>query len=126
MSKRTAYQEEALGGDIKNIVSFLKDNLGMLMTTYISGRSDAGILKYWITGKESPTAVEELRLRYGYWAVKLVVDAFDDETARALFVGSNGGLGDQAPASWLRDHEKENDLKEVVGAIQSSLDGGFH
>ena len=121
-----AIKKKAMKGDVEDLASYLKSMLGSRLTAYLSGRSDANILDSWISGKEKPIKIEELRLRYGYWAARLVVEVFDAETAKSLFLGTNGGLNDEAPASWLRDHEKEEDLKEVVGAIQSFLDGGFH
>lgn len=102
--------------DIKEIVGSLKNQLGARMTTYMSGRSDARVLDLWISGKEKPTLVEELRLRYSYWAMALVVSEYDVETASSMLLGMNRYLGDKAPASWLREHEKEEDLKEVVNA----------
>ena len=114
-----AIKKKAMNGDVSDLISYLKSMLGSRITTYLSGRSDASVLDSWISGREAPAAVEELRLRYGYWAARLVVEKFGAETARAMFVGMNGYLGDEAPASWLRDHNEGKDLKEVVSAALS-------
>ena len=105
---------EAMEGDIKKIVSFLKDNLGARITTVMSGKRDARVLNLWISGQEKPTSIEELRLRYGYEVTALVVAEYDAETARAWFICTHELLNDGSPVCWIADHEKEEDLKLVV------------
>lgn len=112
-------EKKAKEYDVKEISASLKNQLGARMATYISGRSDARVLDLWISGKEKPNSVEELRLRYGYWAMALIVSEYGVETAISAFMGMNPYLGDEAPASWLRDHEKEEDFREVVIAAQT-------
>ena len=114
-----AIKKKAMKGDIKDLVSYLKSMLGSRITTYVSGRSDAAVLDLWISGREAPTAVEELRLRYAYQAAAIIVSQYEAETAKAMFLGTNQYLNDEAPASWLRDHENEKDFKEVVSAALS-------
>ncbi len=101
---------------IWEIVKSLVEILGKRMTIFLSGRSDESILNSWRIGTEKPTKVEELRLRYGYWAVAIINAEHDSETAGAIFLGKNPVLGDKAPVFWLRKYKKKKDLKLVVMA----------
>lgn len=103
-------------GDIKEVVALLKDILGQRITAVLSGRKDASVLDLWISGKEKPSAVEELRLRYGYHAAGVLNTKYDSETARRIFEGSNPVLGDEAPCCWLADHEEEKDFQLALRA----------
>ena len=116
MIARTAQSEV-----IWRVVKLLKDILGARLTAYLSGRDDVEVVDRWISKKQIPSTVEEQRLRYGYWAAALVQAKFDAETAIALFLGTAELLNDKAPASWLRDHEEEKDLKLVVDDVWNFL-----
>jgi len=102
---------KAAYGDIKEIVALLKTILGQRITTLLSGRKDASVLELWISGKERPNEVEDLRLRYGYHAAGILNAKYDSETARAILTSSNPILGDESLICWLGDHEKEEDLR---------------
>src|SRR3989338_3339274 len=95
-------ERKAKNGNIVELASILKEFLGARLTTYLSGRNDARDLDLWISDKEQPAPVEELRLRYGYHAAAILVSNFGAETARGAFMGMNRYLGDDAPTSWLR------------------------
>ena len=112
-------ERKAKNDDIKKIISFLNVHLGAKLTAYLSGKSDALVVDRWMRVTDIPNPVETLRLRYAFEAVAMVVEEYDAETAISMFLGMNRVLNDEAPASWLRDHEKEEDLREVVLAAKS-------
>ena len=61
----------------------------------------------------------QIRLREGYQATRLVVDAYGDETAKAWLFGSNAELGSQAPAYMLRQARNWEDLRSIVPAART-------
>ena len=101
---------------LEYVVVAVSSTLTRGVVAYMCGKNETFILDKWINNEENPTAVENLRLRYGYAASEILRKNYDAETARAIFMGMNPALGDEAPASWLRDHEDEKDLKLVVSA----------
>ena len=61
-----------------------------------------------------PRATTELRLRYGYRVVRMILEAYGSETAKAWLFGTNTRLKDEAPAYLLRHAETVDDLRDLV------------
>ena len=64
----------------------------------LSGVKDPKMVARWISRQNLPRDEAQIRLREGYQATRLVVDAYGNETAKAWLFGSNAELGSQAPA----------------------------
>jgi len=109
-----AVEREAAVSDIAKIAGFLQRALGQKVTAYLSGLRDPRIVGRWSRGEVTPREPVTMRLRAGYQAARMVVDAYGSETARAWFFGTNTRLDDQAPASILRRARTPDDLRLVV------------
>jgi hypothetical protein len=112
-------ERRALIIPMREVVTEARRILGDRLVAFMSGKNDARFVDELSLGSEKPNPIEELRLRYGYLAAAIIEKEYDAETARAAFMGMNTHLGDEAPAAYLRDHEKEEDFKEVVFAAKN-------
>ena len=110
--------QEAMELPLGVIVTNVSFTLTPRIAAFMCGKNDVFVLGAWVFDEAKPTPVENLRLRYGYIAAEILKRNYGIETARSGFLGMNTYLGDEAPASWLRNHEKEEDLKEVVAAAK--------
>ena len=111
--------DEAALLPIQDIVAYLQEHLGQRMTAYISGVKDPKMVARWIARQNLPRDEAQIRLREGYQATRLVVDAYGDETAKAWLFGSNAELGSQAPAYMLRQARSWEDLRSIVPAART-------
>ena len=104
---------------ISEIAQFLQEHLGQRMTAYIGGVTDPKMVSRWIARQNAPRDEAQRRLREGYQAVRLLVSAYGDETAKAWLFGSNTRLDDQAPAYVLRHASSWEDMRFVVPAARA-------
>jgi hypothetical protein len=111
-----AVEHEATVRDIAAVARYLQEQLGQQLTAYLSGLRDAKMVGRWASGR-ADTA--KLRLRAAFQATRLVAGAYDAETAKAWFVGSNTRLDDEAPAWVLRHGTSPGDLRFVIPAARA-------
>jgi hypothetical protein len=104
---------------IHEIAAFLQHHLGQRMTAYIGGVNDPKMVARWIAQQNLPRDQPQMRLREGYQAARLLVDAYGAETAKAWLFGSNAELGDRAPAYMLREARSWEDLRSIVPAARA-------
>jgi len=104
---------------ISEIARFLKEHLGQRTTAYIGGVTDPKMVSRWIARQNAPRDESQRRLREGYQAVRLLVSAYGDETAKAWLFGSNTRLDDQAPAYVLRHASSWEDMRYVMPAARA-------
>jgi len=116
---RGTVEREAITLDIARIAGYLQDHLGQKITAYLAGNDHAKTVGLWISGKVEPRDLPKTRLRYAYQAARLLVEAYDDETAKAWFFGSNALLDDDAPAFVLRHGTTPDDLRLVIPAARN-------
>ena len=98
----------------KNIAEFLQNHLGQKMTAYLCGLNDAKNVGQWINGNVSPKDLSAMKLRYTYHVTRMIIDAFDDDTAKAWLFGANTRLNDEAPAYIFRHSKTFEDLRRIV------------
>jgi hypothetical protein len=110
--------------DIREVATYLQDHVGQRATAYVSGLKDSKVVGQWARGKVKPRDQAALRLRSGYLAVRLLVDAFGDDTAKAWLFGTNRQLDDQAPAMVLRHTGLPEEIVPVVQAARSFAESG--
>ncbi len=111
--------DEAALLPIHEIAAYLYEHLGQRMTAYIGGVKDPKMVARWIARQNLPRDESQMRLREGYQAARLLVDAYGDETAKAWLFGSNAELGSQAPAFVLRQARAWEDLRLIVPAARA-------
>jgi len=119
---RQTVEHEATTQDISKIAEYLQEHLGQKITAYLSGVDHAKTVGLWITGSSEPRDMPKTRLRYAYQAARFLVEAYDDETARAWFFGSNTLLDDEAPAYVLRHGSTPDDLRLVIPAVRKFVE----
>lgn len=69
-------------------------------------------------GGPTPNATTDLRPREGYKIVRMIVESFDDKTARAWLFGTNTRLDDEAPIDVLRRATEPTQFAEVKAATR--------
>ncbi len=107
-------ERESVQTDIAAIARYLQESLGQKITAYLSGLTDAKVVGKWARGEAKPKGFAETRLRHAYQVAKLIVDAYDADTARAWLFGCNTRLGDRAPALVLRYAGTPDGLASIV------------
>jgi hypothetical protein len=111
--------DEAALLPIQEIITYLQEHLGQRMTAYLAGVKDPKMVARWIARQNQPRDESQMRMREGYQATRLLVDAYGDETAKAWLFGSNAELGSQAPAFLLRQARDWEDLRSIVPAARA-------
>jgi hypothetical protein len=116
---RGSIEREATTLGIPTIAGYLQAHLGQKITAYLAGLDNAKTVGLWISGTVMPRDLPKTRLRYAYQAARLLVEAYDDETAKAWFFGSNTLLDDEAPSYVLRHGTTPDDLRLVIPAARN-------
>jgi hypothetical protein len=121
-SLRGIVEREATTLGIPKIAGYLQGQLGQKITAYLSGLDNAKTVGLWISGNVEPRDLPKTRLRYAYQAARLLIEAYDAETAKAWFFGSNTLLDDEAPAYVLRHARTPDDLRLVIPAARNLVE----
>lgn len=100
------------------VVKYLQAQLGSAMTAYLSGIDDAQIVDLWMEGEAQPDKLHWRRLRSAYDATRVLVEAYDAQTASSWFLGMNPTFDDEAPARVLRNSRLPRIWGEVVLAAR--------
>ncbi len=104
---------------ISEIAGYLQDALGQRIAAHLVGSRDAKqIGRYRKADGPTPNPTTDLRLREGYKVVRMVVESFDDKTARAWLFGTNTHLDDAAPVDVLRRATEPSQFAEVRAAAR--------
>jgi uncharacterized protein (DUF2384 family) len=102
--------DEAATLSIREIAAYLQEAVGQRVAAAMAGLADAKqIGRYARERGPQPHGSTERRLREGYKIVRMLIDAYDDKTARAWLFGTNTRLDDRAPI-------------EVIGAATDTAD----
>jgi hypothetical protein len=119
---RGTIEREATMLNISKIAGYLQHHLGQKITAYLAGIDHAKTVGLWISGNVEPRDLPKTRLRYAYQAARLLIEAYDDDTAKAWFFGSNTLLDDEAPAYVLRHGTTPDDLRLVIPACRNLVE----
>jgi hypothetical protein len=119
---RAQVEHEAVTTKIGDLAAYLQEHLGQKMTAYLGGIDHPKTVGLWVAGKSSPRDLPSMRLRYAYQVSRILIDAYDDETARAWFFGSNSRLDDEAPAYLLRHGTRPDDLRRIIPAAYAFVE----
>ena len=71
-----------------------------------------------LEGGPEPSQRTAMRLREGYKIVRMIVESFDEQTAKAWLFGTNTRLDDEAPIDVLRSATEPADFARVRGAAR--------
>lgn len=105
---------KAVTGNLFEIAAYLQENLGQKFTAYISGLKDPKEVGSWAKGTIKPRPLADMRLRYAYRVVRMILEAYGSDTAKAWLFGTNTRLKDEAPAYLLRHAETIDSLRDLV------------
>ena len=104
---------------IGEVAGYLQDQLGQRIAAHLVGLRDAKqVGRYRRQGGPAPNRRTDLRMREGYKVVRMIVEAFDEKTARAWLFGTNTRLDDEAPIDVLRAATEPTQFAEVRGAAR--------
>lgn len=107
-------EKDAATTKMPKIADFLQASLGQKLTAYVAGLTDPKAVGAWIRGENDPRHPADMRLRSAYQVVRMLVEAYDAETAKAWLFGANTRLNDEAPAYLLRNAKTVDDLRQLV------------
>lgn len=107
-------EKDAATTKMPKIADFLQASLGQKLTAYVAGLTDPKAVGAWIRGENDPRQPADMRLRYAYQVVRMLIEAYDAETAKAWLFGANTRLNDEAPAYLLRNAQTVADLRQLV------------
>lgn len=100
---------------IREIAAYMQETVGQRISAAIAGLADAKqIGRYTREDGPQPHATTERRLREGYKIVRMLVDSYDEETAKAWLFGTNSRLDDQAPIEVLGAATETAEFTTVV------------
>lgn len=102
-----------------DVARFLQDALGQKFVAYIANVSGPRTVAHWVAGDRTPGVESEERLRAAFYIFRLLGETESSHVVRAWFAGMNPALGEQAPATAIR----EGKLMEAVAAAKAFLAG---
>ena len=88
--------DEAATLSIREIAAYLQEAVGQRVAAAMAGCLTQTDRPLRVQGGLEPHGATERRLRTGYKVVRMLVDAYDDKTARAWLFGTNTRLDDRA------------------------------
>jgi hypothetical protein len=104
---------------VAEIAGYLQDVLGQRIAAHLIGSRDAKqIGRYRKVDGPTPNPTTDLRLREAYKIVRMIVESFDEKTARAWLFGTNTRLDDAAPVDVLRQATDPTQFAEVRAAAR--------
>ncbi len=112
-------EREAVTYPPSRVVEYLQQVLTRRVVAYLAGLNDTKMVSAWARGEAEPRPAATMRLRYGYHAARIVAEAYDEETARSWFFGSNHLLDEEAPAYVLRHARSLDDVRLIIPAARS-------
>jgi hypothetical protein len=112
--KLGAIEQEASAKTLPQVASYLQEKLGQKFTAYLSGLNDPKEVGAWARGSAKPRDTSAMRLRYAYRVVRMILETYDADTAKAWLFGANTRLADQAPAYLLRNSELPDALTDLI------------
>ncbi len=94
----------AVASSIADVAAFLQDALGQKLVAFMVEIEDPKTVGRWASGKRLPKDLDvERRLRDAHQIFRLLLTEESSGTARAWFVGLNPQLGDESPATAIRE-----------------------
>jgi hypothetical protein len=111
--------EDSVRLPFPELVSSLRELLGVRLVAYVGGVKSARSVTSWIDGDGAPGEKDRERLRHAYHAAALLHTRYDSTTVQSWFKGMNPALGDEAPAQLLREGEPFEGARRVIAAAKS-------
>ncbi|TJY67358.1 hypothetical protein E4J89_15785 [Arthrobacter sp. CAU 1506] len=101
------------------VVSGLRDMLGVRLAAYIGGVKSARSVSTWAEGTGTPGEVDRERLRHAFHAAALLRERYDVATVQSWFKGMNPALNNDAPARVLREADLLTGARDVIAVAKA-------
>ncbi len=112
--------EDSIMLPFSELVSHLRDILGVRLVAYIGGVKSARQVTTWADAAGEPGEADQTRLRHAFHAASLLRERYDTTTVQSWFKGINPTLNDEAPAQLLRESEDLNaTARSVIAAAKA-------
>ncbi|GAA3772738.1 hypothetical protein GCM10022240_25940 [Microbacterium kribbense] len=111
--------EDSIRLPFAELVSQLRDILGVRAVAYIGGVKSSRSVSTWAEGASTPGETDQQRLRNAFYAASLLRESYDATTVQSWFRGMNPALNDQAPAQVLREGDQMKAARDVITAAKS-------
>ena len=123
--RANAVEDDAVKLSIAEIAGYLQEHISQRMAAYMVDLVDSRQIGRYARGEHEPTPPVQRRLREGYKVVRLLVEAYDDSTARSWLFGTNTRLDDHAPIEVLQHATDTQTFIDVLRAARqfASVDG---
>jgi hypothetical protein len=102
-----------------DVATYLQDAFRQKLVAYMAGVRDHKAVSHWAQGDRTPHPASADRLRCAYQIFQLLQAQESPHTVRAWFVGLNPQLGDESPATTIR----EGAFKDALVAARAFLTG---
>lgn len=112
-------QRESVELSLADLVSRLRDLLGVRMVAYVGNVKNTRPVSDWASGQRSPGAEDEARLRLAFQAARLMHERYDTATIQSWMMGSNPALDFEAPARFIRTQPPIEAARDVMAAANS-------
>lgn len=116
---RTKAHKKTVENSFSDIMAFLIDHLGKVLTAEIAGTSQQTVVR-WKNGSQTPPDQVERRMREAYHVFMKLAEKDASATVRAWFMGMNPQLDDLSPVEALRADQ----FRDVSAAAEAFLIGG--
>jgi len=100
------------------LVKWLCQVLTPELVSHLAGTREPGMIRWWASGRQSPSEPEENRLRFAYSLLRRIDDLQGREAAQAWFMAVSPRLGQRSPLKAIREgrfHETAAAWKLVDG-----------
>jgi hypothetical protein len=111
--------EDSVRLPFPELVSGLREILGVRLVAYIGGVKSARSVSTWAEGTGAPGEVDRERLRHAFHAAVLLRERYDATTVQSWFKGMNPSLNDDAPAHLLREGDPLQGARDVIAVAKA-------
>ena len=111
--------EDSVGLAFPELVSQLRQMLGVRLVAYVGGVKSARSVSSWAEGTGSPGEVDQERLRHAFHAAALLRERYDVTTVQSWFKGINPALNDDSPAHVLREADPMVSARDVIAVAKA-------
>jgi hypothetical protein len=109
-------ERAAARGDAADLAQYLQEQLGQRIAAHLVGLGDSRQIGRWARRQHLPTAGGDYdrRLHEGYKIVRIIVEGYDANTAKAWLFGTNTRLDDHAPIDVIAQATATADFRSVL------------
>ena len=116
--------EASMRLDVSELVGELRLLLGAKLVAYLGLVSETRTVRQWADGERTPPTEVIRRLRLAYEVAVFLAERDSPGVVQAWFQGMNPQLGDQGPASLMRENSPDDVGIRVLAAARSFYGSG--